>query len=179
MEFYFSFEQLTTDIVSNALRLAGFKHLNYNNVLLAGDGLKGRLKGFVDLTCRINGQYYVMDYKSNYLGDQLSDYGLEKIQNSMTDHNYYLQMLIYTYALHRFLKVRVKDYDYQSHVGGGVYLFLRGMTNDKTENSNPNHSESPFVNGVYSHKVNQEAIDYLDNALLNLGQQSSLESTNG
>lgn len=89
--------------------------------------LKGMLKGFIDLLFEWQGRYYVLDYKSNYLGDHISDYEPEKLVHAIAEHRYDLQYQLYTLALHRLLKQRLPHYDYEKHVGGVVYLFLRGM----------------------------------------------------
>ncbi|MBJ7536621.1 exodeoxyribonuclease V subunit beta [Marinomonas transparens] len=89
--------------------------------------LKGMLKGFIDLLFEWQGRYYVLDYKSNYLGNEFVDYEADKLVHAIADHRYDLQYQLYTLALHRLLKQRLSDYDYEKHVGGVVYLFLRGM----------------------------------------------------
>lgn len=89
--------------------------------------LKGMLKGFIDLLFEYQGRYYVLDYKSNYLGDDFADYEPEKLVHAVAEHRYDLQYQLYTLALHRLLKQRLPNYDYDKHVGGVVYLFLRGM----------------------------------------------------
>jgi exodeoxyribonuclease V beta subunit len=89
--------------------------------------LKGMLKGFIDLLFEWQGRYYVLDYKSNYLGDHISDYEPEKLVHAIAEHRYDLQYQLYTLALHRLLKQRLPHYDYEKHVGGVVDLFLRGM----------------------------------------------------
>jgi exodeoxyribonuclease V beta subunit len=94
----------------------------------AARALSGLMKGFVDLVLRAEGRFYVVDYKSNHLGDSLDDYGPEGMGRAMVQHGYHLQYLIYTLALHRYLKRRLPGYDYDRHQGGALYLFLRGMT---------------------------------------------------
>lgn len=88
---------------------------------------QGMLKGFIDLVFEHQGKYYVLDWKSNYLGDNVADYHGEALKAAMADHRYDLQYQIYALALHRFLRSRVPNYDYQTHFGGVYYLFLRGM----------------------------------------------------
>ncbi len=89
--------------------------------------LRGLMKGFVDLVVRRDGRYYILDYKSNHLGDRLDDYGPEGMARAMAQHGYHLQYLIYTVALHRYLRTRLPGYDPERHLGGVRYLFLRGM----------------------------------------------------
>ena len=90
----------------------------------------GMLKGFIDLVFYHDGKYYIADYKSNYLGDSHADYQPDALVQAMLEHRYDLQYQLYTLALHRYLRHRLPDYDYQTHFGGVYYLFLRGMTPD-------------------------------------------------
>lgn len=87
----------------------------------------GMLKGFIDLVFEHNGQYYVLDYKSNTLGEDDSAYTDQAMGNAILDKRYDLQYVLYLLALHRLLKARLPDYDYERHIGGAVYLFLRGV----------------------------------------------------
>ncbi|WP_421621649.1 exodeoxyribonuclease V subunit beta [Alkalilimnicola ehrlichii] len=89
--------------------------------------LNGMLKGFIDLVCEQDGRYYVADYKSNWLGQGLEDYAPEALRAAVLARRYDLQLVLYTLALHRLLRARLPGYDYERHVGGAVYLFLRGL----------------------------------------------------
>ncbi len=90
--------------------------------------LKGFLKGFIDLIFEFQGRWYVVDYKSNFLGKRFSDYTGDRLTHAMAHHHYFLQYHIYATALHRFLAWRQPDYDYKTHFGGVYYLFIRGMS---------------------------------------------------
>jgi exodeoxyribonuclease V beta subunit len=87
----------------------------------------GMLKGFIDLVFTHGGRYYILDYKSNHLGDDPGAYGPAQMAAAMLAHRYDLQFVLYTLALHRLLKSRLPGYDYTRHMGGAVYLFLRGV----------------------------------------------------
>lgn len=109
------------------------------NVILAGEptvaplaqkSMRGYLTGFIDLVCQFSGKYYILDYKTNYLGDALDDYHSDKLIAAMLAHNYGLQYWIYTLVLHRHLQNRLPGYSYQEHFGGVMYLFVRGMAQD-------------------------------------------------
>lgn len=93
---------------------------------LAPTRLAGMLKGFIDLVFEHEGRYWVADYKSNWLGPDAQAYGAEALRQSLLAHRYDVQYLLYVFALHRLLRARLPDYDYERHVGGAVYLFLRG-----------------------------------------------------
>lgn len=88
--------------------------------------LNGMFKGFIDLTFEHQGRYYVADYKSNWLGVDDAAYTEQAMEQSILDNRYDLQYVLYLLALHRQLKARLADYDYDRHIGGALYLFLRG-----------------------------------------------------
>ncbi len=94
---------------------------------LGFEAMRGLMHGFVDLVLRREGRFYILDYKSNRLGDRLTAYERDGLQVAIRHHHYDLQYLIYTLALHRFLGWRLPGYDYRTHFGGVYYLFLRGM----------------------------------------------------
>ncbi|MGM0553084.1 MAG: exodeoxyribonuclease V subunit beta [Pseudomonadota bacterium] len=110
--------------------------------------LNGMLKGFVDLVFEHDGRYYVADYKSNGLGASAQAYTPERLQAAVLEHRYDLQLVLYTLALHRQLGARLPGYDYDRHMGGGVYLFLRGV-------DAPGH-------GVFHHCPPRGLIEQLD-----------------
>ena len=117
--------------------------------LLPGQ-LNGMLKGFIDLVFVHEGRYFVLDYKSNWLGSTDAAYRPETMAAAVLAHRYELQYLFYVLALHRLLKVRLPDYDYDRHVGGALYLFLRGM--------------SAPSGGVFAARPSREVIETLDAA---------------
>lgn len=90
-------------------------------------GVDGALVGFVDLIYQHAGRFYVLDYKSNYLGPRLEDYRGEALADAMHTHAYHLQHLIYTLALHRYLSASLPGYSYAKHFGGVHYLFVRAF----------------------------------------------------
>ena len=100
---------------------------------LAAAPLRGYLAGSIDAVLRIGNRYLVADYKTNRLGSRgrpLStwDYRPEALEQAMMDAHYPLQALLYDVALHRYLRWRQREYDPAVHLGGVLYLFLRGMT---------------------------------------------------
>ncbi|WP_436660290.1 UvrD-helicase domain-containing protein [Acinetobacter sp. P1(2025)] len=87
--------------------------------------------GSMDLVYQNNKQFFVADYKSNFLGSLLTDYTDENIvEKGMVQSSYYLQAVIYSVALHRYLSKRLSSYDIQTHLGGVSYMFLRGVSAD-------------------------------------------------
>jgi exodeoxyribonuclease V beta subunit len=87
----------------------------------------GFLTGFVDLVFEHDGRWYLIDWKSNHLGNSPTAYHQEALWQAMVDHHYILQYHLYCAALHKFLAVRKKGYDYDQHFGGVFYAFLRGI----------------------------------------------------
>ncbi|OCG20569.1 exodeoxyribonuclease V subunit beta [Gilliamella sp. App4-10] len=110
------------------------------------DSVQGMLRGFIDLVFKFEGKYYLVDYKSNWLGECVDSYNQEALEKVMCEHRYDLQYQLYCLALHRFLKGRLANYQYQTHFGGVYYLFLRGM---------PEH-------GIFYHLPEQAFIEELD-----------------
>lgn len=94
--------------------------------------IEGIMNGKIDLFFEKDGRFYVLDWKSNYLGPNLEDYSGENLHQAMSDSNYHLQYLIYSFAVRKYLKSRLGDqFDYQRDFGGVIYLYLRGMRNGK------------------------------------------------
>lgn len=92
------------------------------------------LTGEIDLVYQHNHRFYVVDYKSNYLGDTLQDYSQNAMYQTMTKESYWLQASIYQVALHRFLGVRLQNYDMNENLGQVEYVFLRGMSPENSAN---------------------------------------------
>ena len=140
------------------LRRAGLGKLlernGYPGLLSVGEdtqAIDGYLRGFIDLTFEHAGRWHVLDYKSNWLGDKAEDYEPERLGAAMREHRYQLQYLIYLLALHRYLRGRLPDYDYERHIGGAFYLFLRGMD-----------PAAGMSRGVWFDRPSKECIEALD-----------------
>ncbi|MEZ5741609.1 MAG: UvrD-helicase domain-containing protein [Burkholderiaceae bacterium] len=124
---------------------------------LAEPPWRGFLNGFVDLVARVDGRYWIVDYKSNWLGPDVSQYHRDALERSVREHHYALQYSLYTLAVHRWLGRRLHDYDYDRHIGGVCYLFLRG--------AGPGAAGLPEAPGVYRQRCSRELIDTLDDLL--------------
>ena len=92
------------------------------------------LRGEIDHIYQHDGRYYILDYKTNHLGNRPADYTPEKIREAMNDHHYWLQAALYQVALHRLLQKRLPDYDPARHLGGIEYHYLRGIDPAEPEN---------------------------------------------
>jgi len=111
--------------------------------------MQGMLTGSMDLVLQHDGRYWVVDYKSN----KLPSYDSATLQDAVLHKRYEVQYVLYTLALHRLLKVRLPGYDYAQHMGGAVYMFLRGI-----------HAEGA---GVHVCRPQQELIELLDDFFAN------------
>jgi exodeoxyribonuclease V beta subunit len=89
--------------------------------------LRGFLKGFIDLVFEHEGRYFLLDWKSNHLGEAAADYGPQALAAAMRDQSYHLQHLLYGVALARYLRTRIPGYRHETHFGGAVYLFVRAV----------------------------------------------------
>ena len=89
--------------------------------------VKGWMKGYIDLVFQWQGRFYLVDWKSNFLGNQAEFYREECLKRVMQREYYLLQSALYCVALHRYLAFRLRDYQYERHFGGAFYLFLRGI----------------------------------------------------
>lgn len=95
--------------------------------------IQGFLTGFIDLVFKDDqDKYHVLDWKSNYLGDQTKDYAPRHMEHAMAKTHYYLQALLYLLALHRYLRQQLPHYNIEQHLGGAWYVFVRGIDIDQS-----------------------------------------------
>jgi exodeoxyribonuclease V beta subunit len=129
VEFSYPLTQLTPASLAKAIRkctnVPGDVRKRMGN--LQFDPVEGFMRGYIDLLFRFKERYYLVDWKSNWLGSNSSDYGPEGMERAMMEHNYYLQYHLYTLAADLFLERRLPGYDYETHFGGVYYIFLRGI----------------------------------------------------
>lgn len=124
MEFWFASHQV--DAVRLDQLVVRHTHDGAARPALQPTQLNGMFKGFIDLAFELDGRYYVADYKSNWLGPDAQAYGALAMEQAILEHRYDLQYVLYLLALHRQLRARLPDYDYDRHVGGALFIFLRG-----------------------------------------------------
>ena len=133
MEFHLRAPDFSLSSLGDAL-LAVEPENHFANYLSAkkDDGTKSSdlsfFKGFIDLTFRHQGKYFILDWKSNLLSGEQSSFASAQLPHAMAHSNYLLQYHLYGLALHRFLKQTIgNEYEYEDHFGGAYYLFVRGM----------------------------------------------------
>ncbi|MEN9303513.1 MAG: exodeoxyribonuclease subunit beta [Bacteroidota bacterium] len=119
---------------------------------VAGSQVKGMMNGLIDMVFVNNGKFYILDWKSNFLGDSLTDYNRAGVELAMNESNYHLQYLIYALALEKYLKSKIPDFNFEHQFGGVIYLFLRGTRTN--ENS-----------GVFTQTVSANEIRELERIL--------------
>jgi len=117
-------DDLTLSRISGAQRLT---EVEFAFPLRSAAARAGYMKGFIDLVFHHAGRWFIVDWKSNWLGDRPEDYAPPRLAEAMRAHRYDLQMCIYTAALRRALAAREPALDWQTGFGGVFYLFLRGM----------------------------------------------------
>ncbi|HTA64656.1 MAG TPA: UvrD-helicase domain-containing protein [Xanthomonadaceae bacterium] len=89
--------------------------------------LRGLMTGKIDLVFEHEGRFHVLDYKSNHLGERLSDYAPAALREVMDAHAYRFQALLYTVALDRYLRQRLRGYRRDRHLGEAIYFFVRAV----------------------------------------------------
>jgi exodeoxyribonuclease V beta subunit len=123
--------------------------------------VKGMMNGLVDLFFKHNDKYFILDWKSNFLGDAIEHYDEDKLTEAMNESNYHLQYCIYTVAMKRFLESKLGDsFEYDKHFGGVIYLFLRGVRKGEST-------------GIYTNKLPLEKVEKLE-GILNLTPMSKV-----
>ncbi|TLP63635.1 MULTISPECIES: exodeoxyribonuclease V subunit beta [Pseudomonas] len=126
MEFWFASHQVDTQRLDQLV--VRHTHAGAARPAAQPTQLNGMFKGFIDLAFELDGRYYVADYKSNWLGPDVQAYAALAMEQSILEHRYDLQYVLYLLALHRQLRARLPDYDYDRHVGGALFIFLRGVS---------------------------------------------------
>lgn len=116
---------------------------------------EGFMKGYIDLIFFYNDRYYLVDWKSNFLGKGIECYKKDSLYETMKNEFYILQYHIYVLALHQYLRLRMPGYRYESNFGGVFYIFLRGVDPEK----------SPEF-GIYNDLPNIELVNALGRSLI-------------
>ena len=131
LEFFYPIHQISPEGLSNLFKTHGVDHvgttfaqrmesLNFNL-------REGFMQGFVDLIFEQGGKYYLLDWKTNWLGEKKEAYTSPAITESMIDACYILQYHIYVFAVHLWLASKLPEYRYETHFGGVIYAYVRGM----------------------------------------------------
>ncbi|WP_300669705.1 exodeoxyribonuclease V subunit beta [Desulfoluna sp.] len=131
MEFTFPLKRITPGALKEVLNRWGYGPLEGGELRMEGlsfSPIQGYLKGFVDLIFQVGKGFGIIDWKSNHLGNSPEDYHKQALAHAMSEHHYGLQYLLYTVALNRHLALKLGEaYDYEVHMAGAWYVFLRGV----------------------------------------------------
>ena len=143
LEFYFPISRITPEslkalfsqnIIKNTSAVTG-SLIEQQLDRLTFSPARGFMKGFIDLVFEFQGKFYLVDWKSNYLGSHVQNYHINKLVDSIYSRFYFLQYHLYCLALHLYLENRLPEYSYETHFGGVFYIFLRGVQ----KNLGPDH----------------------------------------
>lgn len=136
MEFFYPIKRFTPSNLQAVLSeftdtpSAALPHFREKIGQLEFKPVRGFMRGFIDLVFKFEEKYYLLDWKTNHLGNTFADYDVSHLARNMEAAYYNLQYYIYTVALHKYLAGRVADYTYDTHFGGVFYLFIRGIHPD-------------------------------------------------
>jgi exodeoxyribonuclease V beta subunit len=104
----------------------------------------GFIKGFIDLIFEHDGKFYLVDWKSNYLGPTFESYTDDSLVKAMHGHHYTVQYHLYTLALYQYLRQHKPDFNYSADFGGVFYIFLRGTGNPQNPASGVHSGYPPL-----------------------------------
>ncbi|NGP76347.1 exodeoxyribonuclease V subunit beta [Balneolaceae bacterium YR4-1] len=140
MEFFFSSGHARLPDLLKIIR--GTNHIPDT---ISGMSEEGYIKGFIDLTFRFNNKFYILDYKTNHLGNETDKYRREALESEIKEAMYDLQYHLYILALHRYLTKSIEQYSYDTHIGGAFYLFIRGINKQGREGIYFDHPDSSLI----------------------------------
>lgn len=139
---------------------------------LKKSNFKGFMNGSLDLVSKFvtetGPKFYMIDYKSNYLGNSYSRYTQQKILKSIFESRYDVQILFYSLALYRFLKTSLPNFSYENDFGGVMYLYLRGMNSFDARSS-----------GQFYVKPSEALIERLDKLFNGINEDTADNSDEG
>ena len=125
---------------------------------LGFEPLAGYLRGFIDLVFEYEGRTYVVDYKSTSISDKIASFTPKLVTERVATNHYALQTALYALVMHRYLRWRDPNYDYDRNFGGILLVFLRGVCPTEA----PGHS-------VFFHRATETALDALDSVFAKAG----------
>ncbi len=136
MEFYFPLKMIAPVAIKKVFQ-------DYGRIMVSGDypvwlenlafsPSKGFMKGYMDMVFCHEGRFFLVDWKSNYLGNAVRHYGISSINEVMEKESYILQYHLYVLALHQYLRLKGAGYNYEDSFGGVFYIFMRGVDDSKT-----------------------------------------------
>lgn len=162
LEFYFPLNRITPKELANLFQGSyadpSLEQVPERIETIQFSPARGFMKGYIDMVFEWRGRYYLVDWKSNYLGPSIEYYDQASMLEEMIRHLYFLQYHIYCLALDQYLRCRLPGYSYERHFGAVLYIFLRGMDAER----------SPQY-GVYKARPHHEMMAHLRHRLLDIG----------
>ena len=154
MEFYFPLNAITPKTLQSLFRRHGSidAKADFPGRLeeLVFSPAGGFMKGYIDLVFRHQDQFYLVDWKSNYLGPTIDDYRQDVLYRTMQENYYILQYHLYVVALCQYLRLRESGFRYESDFGGVFYIFIRGIDSRRDPEFGIYHDlpHSDFINAL-------------------------------
>jgi exodeoxyribonuclease V beta subunit len=159
MEFYFPLNAIRPQTLRSIFRrhggLDGRGNFSGRLEKLVFSPAAGFMKGYIDLVFQHQDQFYLVDWKSNFLGASIHDYHQKALHQTMQENYYILQYHLYILALCQYLQMRKSDFRYDSDFGGVFYIFIRGID----ERRNPEF-------GIFYDLPKPELVNALGKALI-------------
>ena len=166
LQFYFPLKQISPMNLKNIFKKYSDRELSQGFPRrierLQFSPVRGFMTGFIDMVFRFKERFYLVDWKSNFLGTCIENYGQDSLTAVMEEEYYTLQYQIYTVALNQYLLLRLPGYSYESHFGGIFYIFLRGV--------DPNRG---YEFGIYRKRPSEELITTLSDKLIDTTEMFS------
>jgi exodeoxyribonuclease V beta subunit len=157
VKFYYPLQQISKVLIYNLF--VKFSHdnqrlKNFSKVIkLPFNVYTGFMEGIIDLIFTHQGKFYLIDWKTNFLGLDSACYSQNNLFKSILDENYFLQYYFYVIGFDQYLRTKLPQYQYDLHFGGVYYLFLRGMN-------------KPDFNGIYYDHIPKDLLEALRKEIL-------------
>jgi len=159
MSFYFPLKHVSPSTLTKIFRdfsdHAVLKDFPQTMERLTFSPVTGLMMGFLDVLFEHNGRYYIIDWKSNFIGGTADCYMKKRLNAEMRNRFYILQYHLYVLATHLHLKMRMPGYEYDNNFGGVFYIFLRGI-----------NAKMGSDYGVFEDRPDVELIDALEKVLV-------------
>ena len=140
MEFYFPLNKIQPSTLEGVFKRHGLDQdrMNFPVQLhkLVFSPVAGFMKGYMDLVFQHRHQFFLVDWKSNYLGPTIDSYRRDALGVAMHEHFYVLQYHLYVLALCQYLRQRNAAFQFETDFGGVLYIFIRGTDRRRNRRSN-------------------------------------------
>ncbi len=163
IEFYFPLTKIESGKLKEFFSINGLNSPDGDGAIeiekLTFNSFTGFMRGFIDLIVESKDKFFIIDWKSNFLGGGPEFYNDTNLTNNVAENHYYLQYFLYTAALHLYLKKRLKNYSYDKNFGGVYYIYLRGLVKDQDRG-----------NGIFGDRPSEKVIEQFCNEFVRRGR---------